>query len=119
MSKTFSFPRSSRLTTPDEFKLVFNKSKKFHFKELTVYCHKNREPIARLGLAVSKKVDKRAVVRNGIKRVIRENFRIHQASLPGWDFVIVARAPIKDLNNSEISNLLNTVWEEIGLQCAN
>ena len=119
MSKTFSFPRSSRLTTPDEFKLVFNKSKKFHFKELTVYCHKKREPTARLGLAVSKKVDKRAVVRNGIKRIIRENFRIHQAHLPGWDFVVVARCAIKDLNNSDISILLNSVWEKIRLQCAN
>lgn len=119
MSNTFSFPPTARLKTPNEFKQVFNKSKKFHFKEFTVYCHKKQKSPARLGLAVSKKVDKRAVVRNGIKRVVRESFRIHYARLEGWDIVFVARASIKNLGNQEISELLDSVWEKIGLQCAN
>lgn len=54
----------------------------------------------RLGLAISRKVDKRAVVRNRIKRVIRETFR-HWCAESGYgdgqvsdravDFVFQAR----------------------------
>jgi ribonuclease P protein component len=45
---------------------------------------------ARLGLTVSRRVAKRAVDRNKIKRIARESFR-HQAALPPWDFVVLAR----------------------------
>jgi ribonuclease P protein component len=47
-------------------------------------------PAARLGLAVSRKVDKRAVGRNRIKRVLRDCFR-HCRGLAGGDYVVVAR----------------------------
>ena len=45
----------------------------------------------RLGLAVSRKVDRRAVGRNRIKRIVREAFREHRAQLADADYVIVAR----------------------------
>jgi ribonuclease P protein component len=46
---------------------------------------------ARLGLAVSRKVDARAVVRNRIKRQLRGAFRHHRAQLAPGDYVVVAR----------------------------
>lgn len=117
MSKQQSFPRTVRLTTPGEFKNVFEKSKKYHFKEFTVYCHRKAKLPACLGLAVSKKVDKRAVTRNAIKRLIRESFRQNQSKLLGWDIVVVAKPIIKQRNNAEIFELLESVWKE--LQCVN
>ncbi len=119
MPNSSSYPRTARLTTPAEFKQVFDKSKKIHFKEFTVYCHQRDINSARLGIAVSKKVDKRAVIRNTIKRVIRESFRIKHGQLPGWDIVIVARAAIKDLTNQQLTELLERVWHRIGLRCEN
>lgn len=44
---------------------------------------------ARLGLAISKKIDKRAVARNRIKRVVRAWFA--QAELPAIDLVVLGR----------------------------
>ena len=43
----------------------------------------------RLGLAISKRVDKRAAARNRLKRLSREVFRCQD--LPAWDFVIMAK----------------------------
>lgn len=47
--------------------------------------------VARLGLAVSRKVDKRAVARNRIKRVLRAGFRGRRAGLPPGDYLFTAR----------------------------
>ena len=114
MSNSYTFPRTARLITPEDFKQVFKKSKKFHFKEFTVYCHRHGLDYSRLGLAVSKKVDKRAVIRNKIKRVIRESFRIHREQLTGWDIVVVAKADAKNLSHQQLDNLLESVWRKIG-----
>lgn len=43
---------------------------------------------ARLGLVVAKKLLKRAVDRNKVKRVVREQFRLRLAGLPAVDLVI-------------------------------
>lgn len=47
---------------------------------------------SRLGLTVSTKIDKRAVKRNRIKRLVREVFRMHQKRLTQcFDIVVIAR----------------------------
>ncbi len=43
---------------------------------------------ARLGLVVGKKLLKRAVDRNKVKRIVRENFRCQRSSLPACDLVV-------------------------------
>ncbi len=49
----------------------------------------------RLGLAVSKKVNKRAVGRNRIKRLVREWFRHYREKIPPCDLVVIAKPPAK------------------------
>ena len=46
---------------------------------------------ARLGLAVSRKVDPRAVGRNRIKRILRDVFRHRRIDLASGAYVVVAR----------------------------
>ncbi len=54
--------------------------------------HLLREPgPARLGLAVSRKVDRRAVGRNRIKRLLRDEFRRLRDQLAPGSYVVVAR----------------------------
>ncbi len=49
---------------------------------------------ARLGLIVAKKLCPRAVDRNRIRRLAREQFRRMQHELPAWDWVVrLARRP--------------------------
>lgn len=58
---------------------------------LAMYVRKNKEGMNRVGVTVSKKLGK-AVVRNRVRRRLREVYRLHESCfLPGWDIVVVAR----------------------------
>jgi len=50
---------------------------------------------ARLGVVVGKKLLKRAVDRNKVKRVVREQFRQRRAGLPPYDLIV--RLAVKPL----------------------
>ena len=59
---------------------------------LVLYARKNRLGENRVGVTVSKKLGK-AVVRNRVRRRLREVYRLHESRfLPGWDIVVVARS---------------------------
>ena len=72
---------------------------------LVLYARKNRTGRNRVGFTVSKKLG-HAVVRNRVRRRLREVYRLHEeAFCPGWDIVVVARsravdAPFEKLTGS-------------------
>ncbi len=59
---------------------------------LVLYARPNRTGINRVGITVSKKLGK-AVVRNRVRRRLREVYRLNEEKFsPGWDIVVVARS---------------------------
>ena len=89
-----AFCKSLRLLKPAEFKHVFEKRQSAHNAHFGIYAAKNTLGHARVGLVVSKKVSKKAVIRNRIKRQVRESFRLQQNDFGAIDFVVVAKAPL-------------------------
>jgi ribonuclease P protein component len=74
-----------------EFKKVFEQGLKFSSRHLIIYAQPNGLSHGRLGLSVSRKVGK-AVIRNRVRRRIREIFRKEIAERPvRFDFVVVAK----------------------------
>jgi ribonuclease P protein component len=87
-----TFPRVARVRARADYARVFDQARRTSDPMLSLHWLPGEGP-ARLGLAVSRKVDTRAVMRNRIKRQLREHFRRLRAGLPGGDYVVVARAP--------------------------
>ena len=59
---------------------------------LVLYAKRNRTNTNRVGITVSKKLG-HAVVRNRVRRRLREIYRLNEAKFaPGWDIVVVARS---------------------------
>ncbi len=68
-------------------------------------------------MAIPKKHIKRAVGRNRIRRIVRENFRHQQHDLPAIDIVVIAKAGIADLSNQEINKVLDKLWRKLVQRC--
>lgn len=102
-SRPARFSPRQRLHTPQEFGRVFADPLRSSDRFFTVLARPNPHAVARLGLTISRRVAKRAVDRNRLKRLARESFRL-QDSLPTWDFVVMAkpgadaseRAPLRE-----------------------
>ena len=84
------FRKIERLAAHADFTRCYRQGKRFRTPLFTLYAYRQGQGIARLGLAVGKSVGN-AVVRNRVKRRLREIFRRHKALLPaGYDLCIRA-----------------------------
>ena len=73
-----------------DFTRCYRQGKRLRTPVFTLYAYRQGQGLARLGLAVGKSVGN-AVVRNRVKRRLREIFRRHKALLPaGYDLCIRA-----------------------------
>lgn len=85
------FPADARLRKGADFESCFAARQRLSGRFFLFHWKPNGLAHARLGLAVSRRVDRRAVVRNRIKRQVRECFRLCSARLPAVDLVASAR----------------------------
>ena len=106
----FYFSRSQKLLTADQYKHVFSKSQRFGNKSFTLLARENNLGYPRLGLAISKKSVKYAVDRNSIKRIFRENFRLHQHELPSIDIIAMCKPNVLSLESNEMHKQIETQW---------
>ncbi|MCC7408012.1 MAG: ribonuclease P protein component [Phycisphaeraceae bacterium] len=102
-----------RLTLPAALKLsgklayaaVYDHKLKKPIGPLIFHARPNNLPHPRLGLAVSTRVGN-AIVRNRVKRLLREAFRHAQHDWPaGYDLIVVVR-PHKTLKLAEYQDIL-------------
>ncbi|UOG92688.1 MAG: ribonuclease P protein component [Candidatus Thiothrix sulfatifontis] len=105
-----AFPRGVRLTRGVEFQRVFQHGKRLHANGLNARAAANSVGFPRLGMAIAKKALRRAHERNRIRRLVRESFRQHQASLPAVDMVIMCRADVLTMSNTDIFQQLEGLW---------
>jgi len=101
-AKGLTFPRRSRLVRRGDFDRVYRAGKRLTSSHFTVFVRSNELALNRFGFSIKKALGG-AVVRNRMRRRLREMVRCHQQEIPaGWDIVIhpkssVAKAPFAAL----------------------
>lgn len=107
------FGADRRLREPREFTAVFDQRRLLRGERFNLHYRPNGSDSARLGLVVAKKLAKRAVWRNAVKRVGREAFRKLRPGLPAMDLILRLAKPVtavdaaaKRLWRAEIDELL-------------
>lgn len=68
--------------------------------------------VPRLGLSIGTKVGT-AVVRNRLKRWVREWFRTHKRTVWGWDVVVQAKPPANGLDHRTLSTQLDDLTRQL------
>ncbi len=88
LNKSYTLERYKKLCSGDNFNNVFLNKRVFTTENLKIHYVGNNLEYPRLGIIVSRKNHKRAHVRNYMKRVARELFRLNQYQLPNIDIIV-------------------------------
>ncbi len=102
-----SLPKANRLKHPKAFKTVYQKGKRtsgkyFILRSWKAVANSSGEaslPPTQVGISISQKVSKKAVVRNRIKRQIRGIIRSYLPQLAlGWKIVVIVKPQAQGCN---------------------
>ncbi len=97
------------------FSYLYRRGKFISSDCLILYFRNNRFENNRLGVTVSKKVGK-AVIRNRVRRRIKEAYREIEKSIPSsCDIVIVARSTAAEADYKKILSALKYLFKKAGL----
>lgn len=84
-------PRENRLPS-SQIKSVMRTGRRESAEEVQLICTQNNLPVSRFAFVVPKSVDKRAVTRNRVRRILRESVRLLLPTIvPGLDGVFLVR----------------------------
>ncbi len=98
------------------FRRLYAKGKNAAAGTMAMYARRSRLPYNRLGITVGTKVGK-AVVRNRVRRRIREAYRLQEGELtPGWDIVAVARVRSAFASYAELERDLKRLLDKLGVR---
>jgi ribonuclease P protein component len=112
-------PSNIRIKKNTDYQTVFKKGKQISGRGVILYYSKNSAQDTRVGIIVSKKVGN-AVVRNRIKRIIREIFRLNWPDIKsGYDIIIITRKSIREKSFHDIEKTFIDIMRRAGLLIKN
>ncbi len=94
------FKKKHRLSKTKDVKRAVVKGRNFFSPVLTVKCYFSEKK--RFTVVVSTKVSKKAVVRNRIKRIIREFLRKNMGKIKTGDYAILIKPKAVQIPESEL-----------------
>ena len=112
-------PEQYRLKKRIAFNATYRTGVSFHKNGITVFCgkKKNADIATKIGFVVSKKIHKRAVKRNRIKRLMRESLRLYiknnNFDTPYMSLIFVASTKLLDKNFADIDYVIKKIMSTI------
>lgn len=107
------FPVEVRVRTGRDYRDAFADSRRVSTRHFSLHLRLRDGGFCRLGMAVSRKVSPDAVVRNRIKRQVRESFRLRYRELPPGDCIVVARVGAGALDKAALRADLALLWQRV------
>ncbi|QAY67494.1 ribonuclease P protein component [Paenibacillus protaetiae] len=108
--------RKLRLKNRNDFNRVYRAGKSFANGQFVVYWSRQRiaDPF-RLGVSASKKIGN-AVVRNRMRRVVKEIVRLNRDRIvPNIDFILIVRKPAVEMQTKDLERSVLHVLKRAGL----
>jgi ribonuclease P protein component len=110
--KPFRFPKTDRILKRFEFLEFYSLGKALHSPGFILVYKSGQSGGSRIGITVSRKVGP-AVVRNRIKRRVREFYRLHRMSAEKpWDFHVIAKKPAAALSSAQTADMLAGLFDK-------
>ncbi len=106
-------PRATRLRRAADFLAMRDAQGRLDGRYVQIRYAMAAGANARMGMAVSRRVSKRAVDRNRIKRQLRESFRQVRAKLPPLDLLVIARSEAAAADNATLRAELDRLWPRL------
>ena len=102
-----SLAQGARITNARDYAHMFQQGMPSQSKFWKLISIPAGQENSRLGLAISKKICKRAVDRNLFKRIARETFRQHRDDFALLDFVVIIKKIPNTTNQELVSDLIS------------
>ncbi len=106
--KRFFFKKNKKLKKKD---FIYKNLKIINSKLFILKIKNNNLNFPRLGLIIKKKIFKYSIIRNKIKRLIVNNFRIKQYKLHNYDYILTIKEIFLKLNKKKKKNYINLLWK--------
>ena len=110
--RQFGLPKQCLIRKNSEFEHVYRHGRRLHGKGFSLVILENNRGYSRLGISVGRKI-RGAVVRNRIKRIFKEAFRLNRDEFPQSSDIIIAVRPDFELDSPNrivraVQELMNT-----------
>jgi len=108
--------QANRLRKTNDFKRVFKNGKGSQADNIFVKVRPSKEEATRIGIIVSKKVAKKAVERNRIRRILSEALRTHIKKVKqGQDIVIVVLPGFSLRGTKDAEKTVHILFKKLAL----
>jgi ribonuclease P protein component len=112
------FEARLRLRSKLQFDAIYASGRRLDDRFFGLRIRPNELGHPRVGLAVAVKTAGNAVLRNRLRRLVRESFRLAQHELPAVDVVVAAKFPATQATAEALRASLATLWQRVANSCA-
>ena len=108
----YELPKKIILRKKIEFNKVYNKGRSYSNHAIVIHVMKSDEIKGKVGFAVGKK-NGNAVVRNRVKRLLRESYRHCRHEIkPDVSMVLIARKPLINAKCDEVIRIFKDICKK-------